>query len=505
MLGAMHVSIPVLPISPAYSLMSRDFAKLKAVIAHHDPSLIFVDDPEPFAAALAALEPLKADVLTSHGVGTTESLAAWMTAGATEAVERHLAEVGPDTLAKILLTSGSTGLPKGVINTQRMMCANQAMMAQVCPFIRDRPPVIVDWLPWNHTFGGNFDFNLILYHGGTFVIDEGRPAPGRFDKTLANLRAFSSTIYLNVPRGYDLLIPALEADDELRDAVFSDLDILFFAGAALPHNLRERLEALSTAACGVRLPVITSLGATETGPAATYMTWDSDVWGNIGVPLPGCEMKLVPNGDKFEARFKGPHVTPGYHREPALTAEVFDEDGFFGIGDAAKFLDRQDPGKGLIFDGRVAENFKLMTGTWVHAGTLRIAAIEATAPVLQDAVITGHDRQEVGLLAFPSLPGCRRLCPEAGDDAALETLILRPEVRQCVTDGLVRHNQAHTGTSTRIARVLLMTEPPAIDANEITDKGYINQRAVIDRRADSIERLHRADPDPDVILIPRDG
>ncbi len=505
MLGAMHVGIPVLPVSPAYSLMSRDFAKLRAVIAHHDPSLIFVDDPAPFEAALAALKPLEARVLTSRGQGGGPSLAAWAAVAATGEVERRLAGVGPDTVAKILLTSGSTGTSKGVVNTQRMLCANQAMTAQAWPFLRARPPVVVDWLPWSHTFGGNFDFNLVLYHGGTFVIDDGRPVAGRFDRTLANLRAHSPTIYLNVPRGYDMLIPALEADEALRDALFRDLDLLFFAGAALPHNLRRRLEALSVAALGARLPISTSLGATETGPAATCMTWDSDVWGNIGVPLPGCEMKLVPNGDKFEARFKGPHVTPGYYREPDLTASMFDADGFFGIGDAARFLDPQDPAKGLLFDGRVAENFKLTTGTWVHAGTLRLAAIEAAAPAVQDAVVTGRDRREVGLLAFPSPAGCRSLCPDAPEDEPIDALIRRPEVRRCVADGLARHNRAQPGSSTAIRRALLTPDPPAIDANEITDKGYINQRAVIERRADLIERIHADPPDPDVLPIPREG
>ncbi len=344
-------------------------------------------------------------------------------------------------------------------------------------------------------------FNLALYAGGTFYIDEGRPAPGRFQATLDNLREVSPTVYLNVPRGFDVLVPELERDAGLRDTLFRDLDALFFAGAALPQSTRERLEALSVASRGVRLPILTSLGATETGPAATYMTGESPVWGNIGVPLPGSEMKVIPNGDKLEARFKGPHVTPGYYNEPDLTAKAFDDDGFFAIGDAVQFLDPDDPAKGLIFDGRVAENFKLLSGTWVAAGTLRLAAISAASPVIQDAVVTGLDRDEVGLLVFPSPAGCRALCPGAPADEPLERLIARPEIRARLTDGLAEHNRVNPAGSTRITRVLLMTEPAAIDAGEITDKGYINQRAVLACRAELVERLYAEGEADDVVVI----
>ena len=501
MLGCMHVSVPVMPVSPAYSLMSRDFAKLKGVIDHHDPSAVFVDKPGPFAAALAALDLDGRTLVTSDGAGGTESLAAWAGTPPTEALEARLAEVGPDTVAKILLTSGSTGLPKGVINTQRMLCANQVQTIHAYPFLTARPPVICDWLPWNHTFGGNFCFDMILVHGGTFWLDEGKPAPGLFEKTLANLRAVKPTLYLNVPRGYDVLVRALEADAGLRDHLLGDLDVLFFAGAALPQSLREKLDALSVAARGERTPIVTSLGSTETAPAATYMTWDSDAGGNIGVPLPGVEMKLAPNGDKLEARFRGPTISPGYWRAPETTAKAYDEDGFFRIGDAVKFLDPGDPARGLVFDGRVTENFKLLTGTWVAVGTLRLAVISAASPVLQDAVITGHDRDEIGVLGFPSLPGCRSLCPDLGADATLADAIARPEIRQRLADGLAAHNAQNRGSSTRIARAALTAEPPAIDAGEITDKGYINQRAVLARRAAEIERLHAAAPDADVIVL----
>ena len=346
--------------------------------------MIFVDHPGPFAAALAAIDLAGRTLLTSTGAGGTESLAAWAATTPGPALAERLAGVGPDTVAKILLTSGSTGSPKGVINTQRMMVANQVMTLFAYRFLPRRPPVIVDWLPWNHTFAGNFNFNMILFHGGTYYLDGGRPVPGRFEQTLANLREISPTLYLNVPRGYDLLVPALEAEPALRDKLFADLDILFFAGAALPQALRQSLQALSTAACGERVPIVTSLGSTETAPASTYMTWDSDEWGNIGVPLPGTAMKLVPNGDKLEIRFKGPHISPGYYRDPERTTQAFDEEGYFAIGDAGKFVDPIDPSKGVLFDGRVSENFKLLSGTWVAAGTLRLAGLSAAAPVLQD-------------------------------------------------------------------------------------------------------------------------
>jgi feruloyl-CoA synthase len=497
----MHVGIPVLQISSAYSLMSSDHAKLRGVVAHHDPSVVYVDDPAPFERALAALDRSRFELVSGVEFAGATPLAELCAVAATAEVERRLAEIGPDTIAKILLTSGSTGQPKGVINTHRMMCANQAMKAQTWRFLAARPPVIIDWLPWNHTFGGNYCFNLALYAAGTFYIDEGRPAPGRFQATLDNLREVSPTVYLNVPRGFDVLVPELEADAELRDHLFRDLDALFFAGAALPQSTRERLQALSVAARGVRLPIVTSLGATETGPAATYMTWDSNVWGNIGVPLPGSEMKLVPNDDKLEVRFRGPHVTPGYFNEPELTEAAFDADGFFAIGDAVKFLDPDDPAQGLIFDGRVAENFKLSSGTWVAAGTLRLAAISAGAPVIQDAVVTGLDQNDVGLLVFPSPAGCRALCAGAPDDEPLETLVARPEIRARLAEGLAEHNRANPGGSTRIRRVLVTTEPAAIDAGEITDKGYLNQRAVLTRRAGLVERLYAEPAGDDVLLI----
>ncbi len=499
LLGAMQAAVPVMPISPAYSLMSRDHAKLRYVVDRNDPSAVFVGDPKPFANALSALDLAGRSVISATGAAGTESLASWAGTVPGPALARRLATVGPDTVAKILLTSGSTGMPKGVLNTQRMMVVNQLMTDSVYRFLRRRPPVIVDWLPWNHTFAGNFNFNMILFHGGTYYLDAGKPVAHLFDRTLANLREISPTLYLNVPRGFDLLVPALRADPSLRDRFFRELDILFFAGAALPQALRTGLEELSVAARGERVPIVTSLGSTETAPASTYMTWDSDAWGNIGVPLPGSAMKLVPNGDKLEIRFKGPHISPGYYRDPRRTAEVFDEEGYFAIGDAGRFLDPHDPSQGVLFDGRVAENFKLLTGVWVTAGALRLAVVSAAAPILQDAVIAGQDRDSVGILGFPSPAGCRAFCPDLPEDAPIGDVAAHPAVRARLAEGLAAHNRANPTSSTRIARALLLADPPSIDAGEITDKGYLNQRAVLARRERDVARLY-ADPAGDGVL-----
>ena len=499
-LGAMTAGIPVLPISPAYSLMSRDHEKLKGVIARNDPSVVFVQEPEPFAAALAAIDMSGRRLVTAGPAGDAPGaipLADWLARTPTGAVEDALAKVDLGTVAKILLTSGSTGAPKGVLNTHRMMVSNQVAMAQVCAFLRDEPPVLLDWLPWNHTFGGNYNFNAVIYNGGTMYIDEGRPLPGRIEATVANMREISPTLYLNVPRGFDLLLPFLEEDEAARRGLFRDLKLLFFAGSALPRNVWERLDRLAVETVGARVTITTSLGSTETAPAATYMNWYPDSTGNVGIPLPGSEVKLVPSGDKLEVRMRGPNITPGYYREPELSAAAFDEDGFFRIGDAARFEDPADPAEGIVFDGRVAESFKLTTGTWVHAGQLRLQAIAAATPALQDAVVTGQDRSEVGLLAFPSIAGCQSL---AGGDGAAEELARDDRVHAAVRDGLARHNAENPGSSTRIRRVLMLTEPPQIDAGEITDKGYINQRAVLSRRSDLVERLYAGEGD-DIVVI----
>jgi len=475
-LGAMHAGIPASPISPAYSLMSKDHTRLKGIFELLQPGLVYARDPAPFAPALEAVG--------ARTTGIEELLAEKPGAR----IDAAFAAVGPDTIAKILFTSGSTGSPKGVINTHRMLCSNQQSWAQLWPFLEETPPVLCEWLPWNHTFGGNATFNMVLRNGGTMYVDGGKPAPGLVETTVRNLREVSPTLYFNVPRGFDLLLPYLESDAELRRSFFRNLDAVFYAGAALPQNLWARLEALAVAENGGRLSMLSAWGSTETSPMATCVHYPIARAGVVGNPGPGTELKLVPSGTKLEVRVRGPNVTPGYWRRDDLTREAFDEEGFYRIGDAMKFVDADDPAKGLAFDGRVAEDFKLMSGTWVHVGTVRVQLIAACDPLVQDAVITGHDREEMGALVFVN-------------PAAVKTLGLDPAgVRARLAAALGKLNAAATGSSTAPARLLVMDEPPSIDANEITDKGYINQRAVLERRAALVERLHAGGPE--VILLP---
>jgi feruloyl-CoA synthase len=470
-LGAMHAGVPVAPISPAYSLMSKDFAKLKSIFELLRPGLVWADDPKKFAAALAAV-----------GAEATP-LAQLLDQAPGARIDEAFGKVGPDTTAKILFTSGSTGLPKGVINTHRMLVSNQQMLAQVWPFLEDRVQTLVDWLPWNHTFGGNFCFNMMLRNGGQFTIDGGKPAPGLIDTTAKNLKEVAPTLYFNVPRGFDLLLPFLEQDADLRRNFFRDLDMLFYAAAALPQNLWERLETLAMAEKNGALAMLSSWGATETAPSAAAVHYAIERAGVIGLPNPGCELKLVPAAGKLEVRVRGPHVTPGYFRREDLTRAAFDEEGYYRIGDAMKFADPAHPEKGLVFDGRVAEDFKLSSGTWVHVGAVRVKLIAAGNPLIQDAVITGHDRDEVGALVFPSA-AAKDLAPEA----------LRAKIAAAL-----KALAAEGGSSLHPTRALVTAEPPSIDANEITDKGYLNQRAVLERRAALVEKLHAKSPDADVI------
>ncbi len=467
-LGAMHVGIPVAPISPAYSLMSKDFAKLKYIFELLKPGLVFAAEPEKFAPALAA-------------VGATSTpVAKLLEANPGSNLEVAFSRLTPDTVAKILFTSGSTGVPKGVINTQRMLCSNQQSWAQVWPFLEERPPVLCEWLPWNHTFGGNGTFNMVLRNGGTLYIDGGKPAPGLVELTARNLREVCPTMYFNVPRGFDLLLPFLETDAALRKNFFRDLDLIFYAGAALPQNLWERLEKLAVTEKGGELAMLSAWGSTETAPMATCVHTPIERAGVVGGPTPGCELKLVPSGGKLEVRVQGPNVTPGYYRSPDLTAAAFDDEGYYRIGDAMKFADPAAPEKGLVFDGRIAEDFKLSTGTWVHVGALRVKLIAAGNPLIQDAVITGHDRNEIGAFIF--------LNPAAVKDLSIEA------IREKISAALALLAK-EGGSSTHPKRALLMTEPPQIDGNEITDKGYINQRAVLERRAALVEKLYSNAPE----------
>ena len=503
-LGALEAGIPVVPVSTAYSLVSKDFQKLRYVADLVEPGMVYAANGMRYVEALKALNLKFAEIVVSEnpppGFRTT-ALSELLRATPGPALEAAARAVGPDTVAKILFTSGSTGDPKGVINTQRMLCANQESIALIWPFVTRRPPVLVDWLPWNHTFGGNHDINLVLRNGGTFYIDEGKPVPGLIERTVANLREISPTLYLNVPRGYAMLIDHLERDRDLAGNFFRDLDVIFYAAAALPQTLWERIERLSESVLGRRVPMVSAWGATETAPMSTSVHYPIAHAGNVGVPAPGCEVKLVPNGDRLEVRVRGANVTPGYFKRPDLTRGAFDEEGFYCPGDAMRLEDPRDPARGLVFDGRIAENFKLSTGNWVSVGALRVAAIAACAPAMEDGVLTGHGRDEAGLLVFPSLGGCRGLCPHLPKDAPLAALVREPAVRAALAEGLRRLNAAALGSSGRIGRAMLMTEPPSIDRSEITDKGYLNQRACLSHRAALVERLH-ADPPGEEVVLP---
>jgi feruloyl-CoA synthase len=505
-LAGMHVGIPVAPISAAYSLLSRDFKKLRTIFSLLTPGLVFVDDGGRFAPTLSALSDYNCSLVVARNgealARPAESFASLQDGEDAQAVDRAFASVGSQTIAKFLLTSGSTGEPKVVINTQRMLCSNQRAHAQCWPFLTAEPPVIVDWLPWHHTMAGNNNFGTALVHGGSYYIDEGRPLPGLIEKTVRNLREISPTVYYNVPRGYEALLPFFESDTTLRQSFFARLKAMVYGGAALPASLWERLNCVAVAELGRRIYLTAGYGATETAPGVTLVHFETAHTGVLGLPIPGVEIKMIPLGDSdnYELRVKGPNVTPGYWKRDDLTAAAFDEEGFYRMGDAARLVDPADPARGIEFAGRMAEDFKLTSATWVHVGALRVRAISALSPIAQDIVITGHDRSQVGLLIFPSLAGCRSLCPNLGEDAPLPMLLADARVRDLVREGMRRLKAEGGGSSTWAARALFLAEPPAIDAGEITDKGYINQRAVLGRRATLVERLYD-DSVADVIRI----
>ena len=492
-LAAMHVGVPAAAISPAYSLVSKDFDKLRSMIGLLDPGAIYVSGTKPFAAALAAVKPLHSAVIVTGDAddGTAVSFRSIAVTPESDGVTEAFAAVGPDTIAKFLFTSGSTGTPKAVINTQRMLTSSQQARAQTWSFLDNAVDdlVILDWLPWSHTFGANHNFNLVLRNGGTLYIDGGKPAPGLFATSLANLRSVMPTVYFNVPRGFDMLIAALRGDDELRRSFFGEVKFAFYAGAALPQNLWDAMEELSIRTVGRALPMVSAWGSTETSPLATDCHFQAKRSGNIGVPVPGTELKLVPSGDKLEVRVRGPNVTPGYWKAPELTAQAFDADGFYLIGDAVTLADPDRPEFGLFFDGRVAEDFKLNSGTWVSVGTLRVAGISALSPLAQDIVVSGHGGDQVRFLVFPNIAACRAQAGLANSADASE-VIGHDKVRAGIAAGLAKLKAQSGGSSSAHAtRALLLAEPASVDGGEITDKGYINQRAVLTRRAAAVAAL----------------
>lgn len=500
-LGAMKAGVPVAPVSVPYSLMSSDFSKLRHVVGLTKPRMIFADHGDLYGKAIAAVGE-GAEIVTCTGsiAGATpfDDLVATPVGNA---VAASMERIGHDTVAKYLFTSGSTGMPKGVIQTHRMMmaqiAAGEALRSEAPD--PDEVPQSLEWMPWNHISAGNIGFNGNMNAGGTVYLDAGKPIPGMFDQTIANLRDVSPRVFGSAPVAFAMLADAMERDPNLRANFFRNLEYMGYGGATLSSDIYDRMQALAVAETGFRIPLTTMYGATET-QGITVVHWVTERVGLVGLPVPGITLKLVPNGAKLEVRVKGPTVTPGYLNDPKKTAEVFDEEGFYSLGDAAKFLDESKPELGLVFDGRVTEDFKLSSGTWVSTGTLRADAVAACTPLVQDAVVCGLDKPYIALLAWPNIVAARKIAGLA-DDASPQEAIAHPKVAAHLREALARHNKAGGGSSTRIARIHLMLEPPSIDGHEITDKGYVNQAATASRRAHLVERLYQEPPADDVIVV----
>lgn len=491
--GAMYAGIPYSPVSPAYSLLSQDFAKLRHVCDLLQPGLVFASDATAYQRAIHAVLPPETPLITVHGQVAGRSQVSFSSLleqpGGADA-EAAFARTGPDSIAKFLFTSGSTKLPKAVITTQRMLCANQQMLLQTFPVFGEAPPVLVDWLPWNHTFGGSHNVGIVLYNGGSFYLDDGKPTAQGFAQTLHNLKEVSPTAYLTVPKGWEELVSALEQDGQLREVFFKRISLLFFAAAGLSQSIWDRLDRVAQQHCGERIRMMAGLGMTEAAPSCTFTTGPLSVAGYVGLPAPGCEVCLVPVDGKLEGRFRGPHIMPGYWRSPQQTLEAFDEQGFYCSGDALKLADPRDPQLGLMFDGRIAEDFKLSSGVFVSVGPLRNRAVLEGAPYVQDLVITAPDRECLGALVFPRMFECRRLSGLAASASDTQVLASTP-VREWFADWLERLNREGSGNASRVEWIALLDEPASIDRGEITDKGSINQRAVLQWRAEQVESLYR--------------
>ncbi len=489
-LGCIYAGVPFCPISPAYSIVSEDYDKLRHALKTLTPGLVFASDAARYGKAIAAAVPAGLEVVVAKGTlqgRTVTPFAELLATNPTPAVDDAMRATGPDTIVKFLFTSGSTRLPKAVINTHRMWCANQQQMRQSMPVLTEEP-VLVDWLPWNHTFGGNHNFGLTLYNGGTLYIDDGKPVPALIGETLRNLREIAPTVYFNVPTGFEAIANAMKVDAVLRRNLLSRVRMFFYAGAALAQPVWDALHEVQEREIGERIVMGTGLGMTESAPFAIFITNPNVKAGYLGVPTPGMELKLVPLQDKVEVRYKGPNVTPGYWRASEATAEAFDDEGFFCTGDAVRWIDEGDVHQGLKFDGRIAEDFKLGTGTFVSVGPLRARIIAAGAPYVQDAVITGINLREVGALIFPT-PAVRKLAglPES---ASLQQVLESPPVQAHFQQLLNQLADAGTGSANRVARLHLMHQPPSIDKGEVTDKGSINQRAVLQHRDALVRALH---------------
>ena len=492
--AALYAGIPYCPVSPAYSLLSQDFGKLRHIVQTLQPGLVFAADAAYGRAIDAVFEPSVSLVLGEGELPGRAStpFAEVLATAAHPCADQAFAALRPQNLAKFLFTSGSTKLPKAVVTTQGMLCANQQMLLQTFPVFAEEPPVLVDWLPWNHTFGGSHNLGIVLYNGGSFYLDAGKPTPQGFGETLRNLSEISPTAYLTVPKGWEELAKALEQDAQLREVFFARIKLFFFAAAGLSQSVWDRLDRIAEQHCGERIRMMAGLGMTEAAPSCTFTTGPLSMAGYVGLPAPGCEVKLVPQAGKLEARFRGPHIMPGYWRSPQQTAEAFDEEGFYCSGDALKLADLQQPEQGLMFDGRIAEDFKLSSGVFVSVGPLRNRAVLEGSPYVQDIVVTAPDRECLGVLVFPRLPECRALAGLAADASDAEVLGSET-VRNWFAAWLARLNRDAQGNATRIEWLALLEEPPSIDAGEITDKGSINQRAVLQRRAAQVDALYRGE------------
>jgi feruloyl-CoA synthase len=494
-LGAMTVGIPFCSVSAAYSLMSQDFGKLRHVLATITPGLIYASDWSRYGKAIDATVATDVPVVTNSvalradGFTTTRALATLTETPVTPAVHHAMLATNGDTIVKFLFTSGSTKLPKAVINTQRMICANQQQIQQSMPSVFDIPPVLVDWPPWSHTFGGNHGFYLVLFHGGTFYINDGKPVPALIGETIRNLTEIAPTVYYDVPIGLELIAAEMKTNAALRKNLLSRLRMFFYAGAALAQPIWDSFYETEEQELGYRIPMTSGLGMTESSPFGLFVTNVNVRAGDLGLPASGMELKLVPTGDKVEVRYRGPNITPGYWRSPQATREAFDDEGFFCTGDAVRWIDDGDIHRGLKFDGRVAEDFKLATGTFVSVGPMRARIIAAGAPYLQDAVITGLNQHDVGAILIPALIPCRRALG-LPDSATLADVAAHSGMRAAMQSMLNQLAQGATGSASRVARAVVLADPPSIDKGEITDKGSINQRAVLKERADLVEALY---------------
>src|SRR3954469_10910174 len=500
-LGAMYAGIMYVPVAPAYSLIAREFTTLRAMWNTLHPGLVFAAEGEPFARALRAVSA--PEVVTCAPTDALPSTAfdELEVTPATTAVDAAHARVTRSTVAKLLYTSGSTGQPKGVINTQQMLCSNQEMLRAALPLLAEEPPVLCDWLPWNHTFGGNHNFGIVLYNGGTMYIDAGKPTVDAFDTTVRNLREIATTAYFNVPRGYDLLVPKLRADPDFCRHFVSRLKMLFCAAASLRQQIADDLTALATNASGTRIPFVTGLGATESAPFA-LCAGDADfTGGRIGVPAPGVEVKLSPVGQQMEGRLRGPNITPGYWADEALTRASFDEEGYYKLGDALGFVEPVDPARGFTFQGRIAEDFKLSSGTWVRVGPLRARLLAALGDLVHDVAIAGPDRDFVAALLFPNIDPCRAICGSEAGDWSAATVLSDATVTSAIRSILEEVARESIGLSTAAVRAMLMVQPPSIDAHETTEKGSINQKAVLANRAALVDMLYAEPPLAGVIAI----